>query len=495
MNNIEFSNRIDEVKWLQEQLIKELKVDIASLEEEVQNTNSLKSVLESKNQQDIFNAANRILEWCLADMQIMPFQDAVNKRWAAYVLALQIKLKFLGENPWPLNGMRWEKTAEAVKSLQRKKWLKVDWIAWKFMLEKMLVAINHKNELDKGLKKIWEINIMLHWTHYTIEDGKFVLLVPIEKLQKVTELSIKEATDISSISWLSNLKSLYLENCNIRDVSVLSSLSNLESLALNNNNITNISALASLSNLKWLWLNNNKIKDISALSSLSNLKSLYLENNNITNISALSSLSNLERLWLKNNNIHDISMLSWLSNLRMLWLENNNITNIPPLNWLSNLRLLSLNNNKITDKDLVNLSFISNLTVLYLENNNINNISALSSVSNLKLVWLANNNITDISGLSSLSSLEEIDLRKNNISQVWQLIKNNKLRILLLWNQWIPWLQENAYQSQVSKLISSLPTLKKVELWHTMKDLEQWLKLSNPNLNVSYADSTSIPGQ
>ena len=103
---------------------------------------------------------------------------------------------------------------------------------------------------------------------------------------------------------LESLTYLDLTEKNISDISVLSGLTNLETLWLWGNNITDISALSGLTNLEWLDLDENNISDISALSGLTNLEGLSLDKNNISDISALVSnagISSGDTVYLTNN--------------------------------------------------------------------------------------------------------------------------------------------------------------------------------------------------
>jgi small GTP-binding protein len=117
-------------------------------------------------------------------------------------------------------------------------------------------------------------------------------------------------------------------------------------LELSNNQITDISEISKLTNLTSLYLSNNQITDISEISKLTNLTSLYLSNNQITDISEISKLTNLTSLYLYNNQITDISEISKLTNLTLLYLSNNQITDIPFI-------LLQRFNFKITNDGIV----------------------------------------------------------------------------------------------------------------------------------------------
>ena len=211
-------------------------------------------------------------------------------------------------------------------------------------------------------------------------------------------------SDLTGLEFATRLTSLGLgtewvsgENVNsnhISDLSPLSDLTNLRSLYLGNNDISNITPLSNLTNLTTLNLNDNFVSDITPLSNLINLTTLDLGNNDISDITLLSNLINLTTLDLGNNDISDITLLSNLINLTNLALGNNDISNITPLSNLTNLTNLNLDDNFISN--ITPLSNLTNLTNLNLGSNSISNIAPLSGLTNLRSLYLGNNDISDI---------------------------------------------------------------------------------------------------
>ena len=118
-------------------------------------------------------------------------------------------------------------------------------------------------------------------------------------------------TDDIKINDALNIKSLYLDNLNIKDISGIEYFKNLEALSMSQNNIKDISKLKSLTKLKILLLNLNKIKDISPLKNLTSLEKLSLFSNEIEDVSALTSLNNLTNMpTLYNNNITNLEIMA-----------------------------------------------------------------------------------------------------------------------------------------------------------------------------------------
>ena len=208
--------------------------------------------------------------------------------------------------------------------------------------------------------------------------------------------------DISALSNLTNLTSLYLDSNQISDISPLSEMNSLNYLDLCQNQISDISPLSGLTKLRLLHLDSNQISDISPLSSLINLDHLYLQNNQISDISSLSEMNSLNDLDLDHNQISDISPLSSLTKLINLYLDSNQISDISPLSSLAILINLDLNSNQISD--ISPLSSLTTLTSLDLSSNQISDISPLSGLTKLHVLFLDNNPI------SNYSPIEDLDI-------------------------------------------------------------------------------------
>ena len=182
-------------------------------------------------------------------------------------------------------------------------------------------------------------------------------------------------------------------------------------LFLGSNQISDLSALSGLTSLQSLWLVSNQISEISPLSGLTSLKMLYLDENQITDFSPLSGLTSLQRLRLSGNQISDMSLLSGLTSLQYLCLQNTQISDISSLSGLTSLRELSLGNNQISD--ISPLSGLINLQELLLGSNRISDISQLSELTNLQRLDIGYNQISDISLLSGLTNLKWLYLWEN----------------------------------------------------------------------------------
>jgi Leucine-rich repeat (LRR) protein len=143
-------------------------------------------------------------------------------------------------------------------------------------------------------------------------------------------------SDISSLSRLSLLEELYLENNDIRDISTIGGLSELRILNLRSNLIAALPDLCALTSLEELDLRENRLSAIDALRCLANLKELNLQSNGrITSIEALQNLVNLTRLDLEDIPIGgQLRAIEPLIKLVYLDLSNCGLTDISTLDSL-----------------------------------------------------------------------------------------------------------------------------------------------------------------
>ncbi|TYV60625.1 InlB B-repeat-containing protein [Listeria monocytogenes] len=129
----------------------------------------------------------------------------------------------------------------------------------------------------------------------------------VENLTRVGWLTLNnnEISDLSPVKDLKNLYNLQLNNCrlSVSDLSSISNLTSLTSLYLGDNDISELSLLANLTALEWLSLENNEISDLSSISNLRQLVYLNLNNNEISDVSPLKRLSNLNSLHIINQSL------------------------------------------------------------------------------------------------------------------------------------------------------------------------------------------------
>lgn len=141
---------------------------------------------------------------------------------------------------------------------------------------------------------------------------------------------------------------LNVNDANVEDISHLSNLTQMVSLFLQRNNISNLTPLSDLTMLEYISIGSNNIGDLSPLNSLIKLRILSLGRNNITDLTPLSNLVNLTNLSLDENSIVDLTPLTNLVLLESVHISMNDIENVPDdIDRLTNLINFSIRENQI----------------------------------------------------------------------------------------------------------------------------------------------------
>ena len=308
-------------------------------------------------------------------------------------------------------------------------------------------SLSGKTELDLRGTEIRDINFLSKLTHIASLDlSANSMLTDISVLSYLTnltnlKLSGTGVTDISPLLRLTNLTSLDLSwNSNIRDISALSNHKYLNNLDLMGTEIDDIGPLSGLVGLINLNLSNNKtLSEISALSGLTSLNSLSLRNTGVRDISALSGLTSLNSLDLSDTGVRDISALSGLTSLNNLDLSGTGVRDISALSNLVALTKLNLsgvwagdNNHTGSISDISVLKGLKALTYLDLHKTNIEDISSLSGLTNLKKLELQETRVSDISVITNLVNLSSLDLQATKVGDISPLIALENLTSLNL---------------------------------------------------------------
>ena len=139
----------------------------------------------------------------------------------------------------------------------------------------------------------------------------------------------------------------------------------LTELDVGGKDISDISPLSGVRQLKSLFLTENQITDLSPLAGHTQLLSLTLDGNGqLQDLSPLVNLKGLRLLYLDRNHVADLSPLAGLTELKYLYLRDNQVDNLEPLGNLKHLVVLDLGGNKFTDLiPLMNLSELKHLSV------------------------------------------------------------------------------------------------------------------------------------
>jgi len=252
------------------------------------------------------------------------------------------------------------------------------------------------------------------------------------------EKQIENNTIIISNDELMKIKSLKLNNNEIKSIDGLDKFIYLEELNLRNNLITDASLLKNLTSLVKLDISHNLLKNINDLNKLNNLKELNIYDNLIYDFDGLDAMNNLETLIAGDNNEQGkcsendmkISSIGTLSSLKTLDFSRNNIGRIfEEVVKLKHLENLNLSECKITDTNINNAeSTIDNLITikkLNLYGNEISSLDKLKNLANIEDLNVGNNKLTLINGLIDNGEFVFKNLKKINISNNKNLAKNN----------------------------------------------------------------------
>ena len=123
-------------------------------------------------------------------------------------------------------------------------------------------------------------------------------LDPLAGLTNLTHLSLGQTptTDVSALKGLTNLVRLGLQNVDVSNVSVLAGLTRLKWLDIRFiDELSDLSPLSGLIDLNTLYAYGNNISDVAPLSNLTSLKELTLTDNNISDLSPLAANTGLTR--------------------------------------------------------------------------------------------------------------------------------------------------------------------------------------------------------
>jgi len=144
---------------------------------------------------------------------------------------------------------------------------------------------------------------------------------------KYLDISEADFKDISVFNGLEKLETIIAYDTSISELSSEKpDLPALKNLVITNHNwsgkLKDISQISELKSLETVFLIGNEIEDISALEGLKSLKVLSLDANEaITDISALSSLTSLEKLRLGCTMVKDVTPLMGLENIKEIFLR------------------------------------------------------------------------------------------------------------------------------------------------------------------------------
>ncbi|MBF8962991.1 UvrD-helicase domain-containing protein [Pontibacter sp. FD36] len=155
----------------------------------------------------------------------------------------------------------------------------------------------------------------------------------LDKILKLRHLDLLDLnlSDLTPVSFLSELKSICAFGNRISDLSPLSNLSKLENLDVADNVLSSIDAVANLKSLTMLSFASNFITSLQPIKNLHNLIFLNAINNGLTSLDYIENLKSLSILWAYENHIVNLAPLQNLSNIGALLISDNEIRTIKPI--------------------------------------------------------------------------------------------------------------------------------------------------------------------
>ena len=239
--------------------------------------------------------------------------------------------------------------------------------------------------------------------------------------------------------------------------------------------ISDLSLLSKMPNLKTLYLCQQEIKDLSPLSGLP-LEELYLADNHIMDLSPLETISDLQVLCLGNNPAHDLSPLSSLYHLRELNLDSldGTVDSFAPLTRLR-LQELHLCNQFPADRDWLPLGSLDEVRDLWLWHPPVEALEVLPDMKGLQTL--------KVGGLDSenLCLLHALDLDSLSLFSISSSLNGLEQMATLLWLdlagmegvsmepvsalEHLEFLSLNGCRGMDYTPLLRIPALKTVEVW------------------------------
>ncbi|XP_027358894.1 receptor-like protein EIX1, partial [Abrus precatorius] len=340
-------------------------------------------------------------------------------------------------------------------------------------------------------------------------DLEWVSRLSTLKYLDLSHLDLSQSANwLSSMSKISSLSELRLDDCGIGQVIPKSiphnnSSTSLNTLSLSNNQLdsSTLSLVLNVSKvLTYLDLSSNSLQHnipdgFVNMVSLSHLRSLYLSRNELEGniLKYIPSLFQLKELRLEGNELSgkpvdyirqlcsaqdglevldlsynpfssapfpDFSCLSFLKTLSLRFA--NIVESLPQsVSKLASLEELDLSNNQLNGTLPSTVWQLSSLTTLVLSSNELNGADVIreSHLSNLSHLDLRDNQLSGSQPLfeiSKLASLEELDLSYNQLngtlpSTIWQL---SSLRRLVLYSNKLTGVLREGHLFEIGKLAS-----------------------------------------
>jgi len=253
-----------------------------------------------------------------------------------------------------------------------------------------------------------------------------------DKHAQLTQLAAvgKGIRSIAGLELASNLQSLILAGNNISDISPLKGLVSLKLVDLTTyapqfpgmeNTVKDLSSLSGLSQLQTLYLRGNHVTDLTPLVNLwqgSGSRTLDVSENGLDfrdGSTAFLAVAQLQSRGVSVTWANQRSPWNWVLEpaVEAVLRSNFGMSANATFTTYQETFPISLDLSGWGITSLAGLDLATSLTTLDLHGNNISDISLLAGLTNLQTLLLAGNNVSDISALSGLTHLVTLDLSNN----------------------------------------------------------------------------------
>ncbi|MBC6316888.1 leucine-rich repeat domain-containing protein [Listeria grandensis] len=379
-------------------------------------------------------------------------------------------------------------------------------------------------DTTKSISDIRGLEYLTELKDLRLESPDLKDLTPIKGLVKLELLWIVGIdANFDALKDLVNIKNIsFGDGSNIKDLSVLAKMKDLEVLsaanAAGNGQLEDLSPISGLTKLHTLYLNGNKISDLRPLSGLTNVQTMRLAGNMITDLSPLAPLRSVREATLNDQKtvVKEIalpvgtpikvqSLVKGVDGayLSLAYIENSSTFNretgwitwnlASPVNSLQyrhaeavvvgtrsvafsggvqyNKALGAINtifpdenlakviaaelNKQVDDQltradvqdltklvvyakhisNLKGLEYLTELKDLRLQANKVSDLTPIEGLVKLEYLWVEDEEISDLSPLSKLTNLTHLFLENNKITDISPLANLNKVSALTLNNQ------------------------------------------------------------
>jgi hypothetical protein len=268
------------------------------------------------------------------------------------------------------------------------------------------------------------------------------------KLHQLTDLYIEfnnRSMDVSSLTALTNIEHIHLaaNPCGTPsdkmvqvDISFISALKKLKSLYLTCVNVENLQAVSGLSELEEIHITELKsttrgdaVVDLSPFKNLTKVQNLIIKKSNVVDISGLGNMTKMKELRIIDSPVSDISALSGMTSLVKLELGKAKVKDLTPLRNLRSLDVLDLADNPV--EDLTPIENLTKLTVLKITNTKVETLMPLRKLKKLYYLDAEYTRVTDISVIRYLPKIHQLHLFGTRLKSLRPLRNTSFLRLFL----------------------------------------------------------------